>query len=62
MCVSTVTQAMADKDWVTVKLPKPLADQIDNHLKTQHLRYTSRSELVKEAVNTYLTNAKKKPR
>jgi metal-responsive CopG/Arc/MetJ family transcriptional regulator len=45
---------MTDSDWVTVKLPRDLADQIDRLRKKQPLGYTSRAELVKEAVRTYL--------
>jgi metal-responsive CopG/Arc/MetJ family transcriptional regulator len=48
---------MADRDWVTVKLPKSLAAEIDN-ARRRNRTYTSRAELVKEAVKTYLATHK----
>jgi metal-responsive CopG/Arc/MetJ family transcriptional regulator len=50
---------MTDSDWVTVKLPKELAAEIDRVRKRQNLGYTSRAELVKEAVRSYLVELKK---
>ena len=49
---------MADSDWVTVKLPKKLADQIDRVIKQQATCYPTRAELVREAVKTYLATLK----
>lgn len=49
---------MADSDWVTVKLPKELADQIDHAIKHKLLGYGSRAELVRETVRTYLATLK----
>ena len=58
VCVNSDTR-MTDSDWVTVKLPKELAAEIDRVRKRQNLGYTSRSELVKEAVRSYLAELKK---
>jgi len=44
--------------YVTIKIPQTLAQQIDKTIQQNPLGYTSRSELVKEAVRTYLTNLK----
>ena len=38
----------------TVRIPKELIDQIDAFLKKQSLGYTSRAEVVKEAVRSFL--------
>ncbi len=57
VCVNGDTR-MADSDWVTIKLPKELAEQIDRVRKRHDLGYTSRSELVKEAVRSYLATLK----
>jgi metal-responsive CopG/Arc/MetJ family transcriptional regulator len=43
-------------NYTTVKLPKNLIDQIDAVLEAQG--YSSRAELVKDAVRAYLTNTK----
>jgi hypothetical protein len=58
VCVNGDTR-MTDSDWVTVKLPKELAAEIDRVRKRQNLGYTSRAELVKEAVRSYLVELKK---
>ena len=58
--VSTVTQKMTDSDWVTVKLPKELVAEIDCVRKRQSHGYTSRAEVVKEAVRSYLAELKNK--
>jgi len=50
---------MTDSDWITVKLPKELVAEIDRVRKHQNLGYTSRAELVKEAVRSYLAELKK---
>lgn len=46
---------MADRDWITVKLPRQLADQIDQAITQHTVAYPTRAELVREAVKTYLT-------
>lgn len=51
---------MADSDWITVKLPKDLAAEIDRVRHQRVLGYRSRAELVKEAVRTYLAALKQK--
>jgi len=38
----------------TVRIPKELVDQIDAFLKKQSLGYTSRAEVVKDAVRSFL--------
>jgi len=52
---------MRDSEWITVKLPKELAAEIDRVGRRGNLGYSSRAELVKEAVRTYLAGLKKKP-
>jgi metal-responsive CopG/Arc/MetJ family transcriptional regulator len=47
-------------EYATVRLPKELMDQIDAFLKQQTLGYTSRAELVKDAVRGFLANASPK--
>jgi metal-responsive CopG/Arc/MetJ family transcriptional regulator len=47
--------------YVTIKLPKDLGRQIDQLLSQQNLGYTSRAEIVKEAVRTFLANKTKNP-
>jgi len=42
-------------NYVTVRLPKELVDQIDAFLERQSLGYVSRAELVKDAVRSFLT-------
>jgi metal-responsive CopG/Arc/MetJ family transcriptional regulator len=46
--------------YVTIKLPKNLIDQIDEVLERQNLGYASRTELVKDAVRSYLAAMKQK--
>jgi len=41
-------------NYATVRLPKELVDQIDAFLQRQSLGYTSRAELVKDAVRSFL--------
>ena len=41
-------------NYVTIKLPKNLAEQIDEVLERQNLGYASRAELVKDAVRSFL--------
>ena len=56
-CINGDT-TMTDSDWVTIKLPKELVAQIDQVRKRKNLGYTSRAELVKEAVRSYLASLK----
>ena len=42
-----------------VQLPKNLVDQIDEFLEKQNLGYTSRSEIVKDAVRGFLAKLKR---
>jgi metal-responsive CopG/Arc/MetJ family transcriptional regulator len=46
--------------YVTVRLPKELIDQIDTFLKQQSLGYTSRAEVVKDAVRNFLAKTSPK--
>jgi metal-responsive CopG/Arc/MetJ family transcriptional regulator len=55
MYESEVTQ-MAN--YVTIKLPKGLVEQIDGFLQQQNLGYASRAELVKDAVRSFLAKIK----
>ena len=48
-------------NYVTVKLPKDLVEQIDQLLMQQNLGYTSRAELVKEAVRNLIATKTKQP-
>jgi len=41
-------------NYATVRLPKELVDQIDSFLKKQTLGYTSRAEVVKDALRSFL--------
>ncbi len=52
-CVNGDTR-MADSDWVTIKLPRPLAERIDQVINETYA-YPTRAELVREAVKSYLT-------
>ena len=47
-------------NYVTVKLPKHLAEQIDAVLDQQNFGYASRAELVKDAVRSFLAAKKQK--
>ena len=53
VCVSSDTSMTS---YITIKLPKNLVEQIDKVLEEQNLGYTSRAELVKEAVRNFLAN------
>ncbi len=44
--------------YITIKLPKNLAEQIDEVLEQQNLGYASRAELVKDAVRNFLATTK----
>ena len=57
MCVNGDTRVTS---YVTIKLPKNLIDQIDEVLERQNLGYASRTELVKDAVRSYLAAMKQK--
>ncbi len=50
---------MARKGYTTVALPDELVTEIDSVLKTKKLGYTSRGEMVKEAVRDLLKQIKK---
>jgi Arc/MetJ-type ribon-helix-helix transcriptional regulator len=41
-------------EYTTVRLPKKLVDQVDSFLQTQSLGYTSRADVVKDAVRDFL--------
>ena len=45
-------------NYITIKLPKNLVEQIDEVLEQQNLGYTSRAELVKDAVRNFLATTK----
>ena len=45
-------------EYTTIRLPKGLLKQVDDVIKNQNLGYTSRAELVKEAIRSYLANLK----
>jgi len=45
-------------NYVTIKLPKSLVEQIDDVLERQNLGYASRAELVKDAVRSFLAAMK----
>jgi hypothetical protein len=57
-CINSDTSMIK---YVTVKLPQTLAEQIDEILENRNLGYTSRAELVKEAVRTFISTKTKKP-
>lgn len=46
---------MADKDWVTIKIPQQLAQQIDQAIKHKTVNSHTRAELTREALTAYLT-------
>jgi metal-responsive CopG/Arc/MetJ family transcriptional regulator len=58
VCINSDTSMIK---YVTVKLPTTLAEQIDEILEKQNLGYTSRAELVKEAVRTFISTKTKNP-
>ncbi len=41
-------------EYTTVRLPKGLLKQVDDVVKNQELGYSSRAELVKDAIRTFL--------
>jgi metal-responsive CopG/Arc/MetJ family transcriptional regulator len=45
-------------NYVTIKLPKDLVEQVDNILEQQNLGYASRAELVKDALRSFLAKMK----
>ncbi|MGD0994349.1 MAG: ribbon-helix-helix domain-containing protein [Candidatus Bathyarchaeia archaeon] len=45
-------------EYTTIRLPKGLLKQVDDVVKNQDLGYSSRAELVKDAVRTYLAALK----
>jgi metal-responsive CopG/Arc/MetJ family transcriptional regulator len=44
--------------YISVKLPKSLADEIDKVLRNSSLGYSSRAEVVKDAVRDLLSKIK----
>jgi len=50
---------MSSNDYVTVKIPTELANEIDNILDTGKRGYKTRAEFVKEAVRIRLDEVKK---
>ena len=49
---------MARKGYTTIALPDELVKEIDEIVKSKKRGYTSRGELVKEAVRTLISKAK----
>lgn len=49
---------MARKGYTTIALPDELVKEIDDIVKTKKKGYTSRGELVKEAVRSFLKEIK----
>jgi metal-responsive CopG/Arc/MetJ family transcriptional regulator len=45
--------------YMTVRIPRELAEQIDAFLERQSLGYTSRAEVVKDAVRSFLERREK---
>ncbi len=45
-------------EYTTVRLPKALLKQVDDVVKNQDLGYSSRAEVVKAAVRSYLSGLK----
>jgi metal-responsive CopG/Arc/MetJ family transcriptional regulator len=45
-------------NYITIKLPKNLVEQIDDFIQQQNLGYASRAELVKDAVRSFLAKIK----
>jgi len=50
---------MSSNNYVTVKIPTELADEIDNILNASKRGYKTRAEFVKEAVRIRLDEVKK---
>jgi metal-responsive CopG/Arc/MetJ family transcriptional regulator len=46
-------------DYITIKLPKDLVEQIDEVLEKQSLGYASRTEIVKDALRGFLAKIKR---
>jgi metal-responsive CopG/Arc/MetJ family transcriptional regulator len=47
-------------EYATVRLPKELMNHVDAFLQRQNLGYTSRAEVVKDAVREFLSKMKGK--
>jgi metal-responsive CopG/Arc/MetJ family transcriptional regulator len=47
-------------EYTTVRLPKELMNHVDTFIQTQNLGYTSRAEVVKDAVRDFLSKMKGK--
>jgi len=47
-------------EYSTVRIPKELVDRVDAFLKRQSLGYTSRAEVVKDAVRDFLEKWERK--
>jgi len=47
-------------EYITIRLPKDVGNQIDHVLKTTKLGYSSRAELVKEAIRDKILDIKEK--
>jgi metal-responsive CopG/Arc/MetJ family transcriptional regulator len=49
---------MARAGYVTVAIPQKLMDQVDQEIATSKHSYTSRAELIKQAIRTQLQQQK----
>lgn len=49
-------------EYTTVRLPKALLKRVDDVVKNEDLGYSSRAELVKEAIRSYLASLDQKNR
>lgn len=49
---------MSNEDYATVKLPKKLADEVDDLIEKSHLGYLSRMEFTRDAVRRRLDQLK----
>jgi metal-responsive CopG/Arc/MetJ family transcriptional regulator len=47
-------------EYTTLRLPRVLIKQVDDLVKNSDLGYTSRAELVKDAVRTFLESKRQK--
>jgi metal-responsive CopG/Arc/MetJ family transcriptional regulator len=45
-----MTKNMKNEDYVTLKIPRALADEIDQMIESRTLGYRSRAEFVSEAI------------
>jgi len=43
----------SNDDYKTIRLPKPLLEKVDAYVK-KHPEYVSRTDLIKEALRTYI--------